>query len=147
MWRFVHLLVYERHHNDVKFHLQTNTTKVLAAPTTQDVGATYFAGVTSLVQLDTKGNVMFLPYNPNNTDTSAQWTKISSIVVPPPSTPSPNLSIPAGESMTRTPVGTGRTGTIVAAQATNTPNAAVTDRAVSGIIALLTAFALAWTLF
>ncbi|KAI0251925.1 hypothetical protein BJV78DRAFT_398678 [Lactifluus subvellereus] len=47
-------------------NVQTNTTQVLAGPSTKDAAATYFAGITSLVQLDSKGAVSYLPFNPTD---------------------------------------------------------------------------------
>ena len=46
---------------------QTNTTKTLTGPPTQDALASYYASTSALVQLDTAGAVAFLAYDPNTT--------------------------------------------------------------------------------
>jgi hypothetical protein len=56
----------------------------LPGPTTKDPKATYFAGVTSLVQLDAAGVVSFIPYMPGNVSGNSGWTAITSLPTPPP---------------------------------------------------------------
>jgi hypothetical protein len=62
-------------------NVQSNTTQTLAGPSTKDAGASYFAGISSLVQLDSTGAVSYLPYNPNDTsaNAAAQWSKVVSL--------------------------------------------------------------------
>ncbi|KAG2067094.1 hypothetical protein BDR04DRAFT_1105620 [Suillus decipiens] len=72
-------------------NVETNTTQVLAAPTTKDPKSTYFAGVTALVQLTSNGTVSFLPYLEGNTSTNiaATWASVSNLAtVAPPSSSS-----------------------------------------------------------
>lgn len=69
--------------------VQTNTTQALAGPTVQDSKATYFAGVTSLLQLTSNGVVYFLPYTEgdDSTNAAATWSRVSNLAsVAPPST-------------------------------------------------------------
>jgi len=71
-------------------NVDTNSTQILAGPTTKDPLATYYAAIDSLVQLDSKGGVMYLPYTPNDTsgNAAAQWSKVVSLATaaPPSST-------------------------------------------------------------
>ncbi|SRR6266446_7547570 len=62
-------------------NVQSNTTETLAGPSTKDAGATYFAGITSLVQLDSTGAVSYLPYSPNDSSANeaANWSKVVSL--------------------------------------------------------------------
>jgi len=120
----------------------TNSTQVLAGPQTKDPLATYFAGPTALVQLDSTGKVAFLPYTAGGDNSQAQWISISSIVAPPPSASGPSLSQAAG-SMTRSLVGSQGTGTMIAAQATGVTSNARTRSVTDGILALLTVSAFA----
>lgn len=62
-------------------NVQKNTTQTLAGPSTKDAGATYFAGVNSLVQLDSTGAVSYLPYSPNDSsaNAAAKWSKVVSL--------------------------------------------------------------------
>jgi len=74
-------------------NVDTNTTQVLAGPTTKDPLATYFAGIDSLVQLDSQGGVSYFPYTPNDTtgaNAAAQWSKVASLATAAP--PSANNS-------------------------------------------------------
>ena len=68
-------------------NVETNTTQTLAGPTTKDPGATYYASLNSLVQLDSTGVVSYLPFNPNDTsaNAAANWSKVVSLanVAPP----------------------------------------------------------------
>ena len=62
-------------------NVQSNTSQTLAGPSTKDAGASYFAGISSLVQLDSTGAVSYLPYNSNDTsaNAAAQWSKVVSL--------------------------------------------------------------------
>jgi len=72
--------------------VQTNTTQTLAGPSTKDAAATYFAGISSLVQLDSKGGVSYLPFSPSDTNANAaaQWSKVGALATAAP--PSSSLS-------------------------------------------------------
>lgn len=68
-------------------NVQTNTTETLAGPSTKDAGATYFAGINSLVQLDSTGVASYLPFSTNDSsaNAAAKWSKVVSLanVAPP----------------------------------------------------------------
>jgi hypothetical protein len=78
-------------------NVETNTTQTLAGPSTKDAGATYYAGLTSLVQLDSKGSVSYLPFNPTdaNANTAAQWNKVVALANAAPPTSSASTSTSA----------------------------------------------------
>jgi hypothetical protein len=59
-------------------NVQSNTTQTLAGPSTKDAGASYFAGINSLVQLDSTGAVSYLPYSPNDSsaNAAAKWSNV-----------------------------------------------------------------------
>jgi hypothetical protein len=59
----------------------TNSTQQLAGPSTKDSNASYFASITSLVQLSSSGAVSYLPYTQGNTaaNSAATWSTISAI--------------------------------------------------------------------
>lgn len=90
---------------------QTNTTQSLAPPTTKDTKATYFAGVTALVQLTTNGTVSYLPYLEGNTSTNAAatWASVSNLAAaaPPLSTSTSGSSGSSGTSSGSSPGSTG----------------------------------------
>lgn len=88
-------------------NVETNTTQTLAGPSTKDAGATYFAGLTSLVQLDSTGVVSYLPFSPNDAsaNAAATWNKVVSLanVAPPTNaTSTTSTSISAKQSITAT---------------------------------------------
>ncbi|KAN0127238.1 hypothetical protein V8E53_014958 [Lactarius tabidus] len=62
-------------------NVETNTTQILAGPSTKDAAATYYASIDSLVQLDSQGDVSYLPFDPNDTNANAaaQWSKVTSL--------------------------------------------------------------------
>jgi hypothetical protein len=64
-------------------NVETNTTQSLAGPATKDPQATYFAGITSLVQLSSSGVVSFLPYLEGSgnatTNQAATWSNVASL--------------------------------------------------------------------
>ncbi|KAH7904978.1 hypothetical protein BJ138DRAFT_1018344 [Hygrophoropsis aurantiaca] len=69
-------------------NVESNTTQVLAGPATKDPKATYFAGITSLIQLDSTGGVSFLPYQEGNVsiNSAASWSTVNILAsVAPPS--------------------------------------------------------------
>lgn len=83
-------------------NVETNTTQALAAPTTKDSKATYFAGVTALVQLTSNGIVSYLPYLEGNTSTNiaATWATVSNLAAaaPPSSSSSSSTSGSSGNT-------------------------------------------------
>ncbi|KAH9968226.1 hypothetical protein BC827DRAFT_1263931 [Russula dissimulans] len=84
-------------------NVQTNTTQKLAGPSSKDPDATYFAGLTSLVQLDSTGAVWYLPFNNNDTsaNAAASWSKVANLAnaAPPTTNTTPTLT-GAGSSPT-----------------------------------------------
>ncbi|KAG1764580.1 hypothetical protein EV702DRAFT_108017 [Suillus placidus] len=86
------------HSFSLLMNLQTNTTQALAAPTTKDSKAKYFAGVTALVQLTSNGAVSYLPYLEGNTSTNvaATWASVSNLATAAP--PSSSSSSSSGSS-------------------------------------------------
>ncbi|KAG1778134.1 hypothetical protein EV702DRAFT_1278163 [Suillus placidus] len=79
-------------------NVETNTTQALAAPTTKDSKARYFAGVTALVQLTSNGAVSYLAYLEGNTSTNvaATWASVSNLATAAP--PSSSSSSSSGSS-------------------------------------------------
>ena len=64
---------------------QTNTTHVLPGPPSSSPSHQYFAGISSLVQLDTTtGTLNFVPYTAGDFSANAQaaWNKVGRVVVP-----------------------------------------------------------------
>ncbi|KAH8998098.1 hypothetical protein EDB92DRAFT_2111916 [Lactarius akahatsu] len=86
-------------------NVQSNTTQTLAGPSTKDAGATYFAGINSLVQLDSKGGVSYLPFNPSgaSANAAAQWSKVGSLAkaAPPSSSVSSSSSATSSSGTTK----------------------------------------------
>jgi len=105
-------------------NVETNTTQVLAGPSTKDAGATYFAGITSLVQLDSKGAVSYLPFNPTDAsaNAAAQWSKVVPLAkaAPPTTSASTSASVsgstpkPSGSSKSNSSSSTGSTSSATA---------------------------------
>ncbi|KAI0317323.1 hypothetical protein OF83DRAFT_1058883 [Amylostereum chailletii] len=86
-------------------NVENNSTQVLAGPTTKDSAATYFAGITSLVQVDSTGSVMYLPYKQGDsaTNAAATWSKVSAIAsVAPPTSSGSSTSTAAGSKASST---------------------------------------------
>ncbi|KAG2355314.1 hypothetical protein BDR07DRAFT_1426531 [Suillus spraguei] len=79
---------------------QTNTTQVLAAPTTKDPKSTYFAGVTAVVQLTSNGTVSYLAYLEGNTSTNiaATWASVSNLATAAPPSSSSSSSGSSGNA-------------------------------------------------
>lgn len=122
----------------MKFTMKTNTTQQLAGPTTKDPKATYFAGITSLVQLDSSGNVMFLPYQQGNTGANSQaaWTKVSTVVAP----PANSTTSSEGSSATATNSGSSPSGTAISG---SSANGAAGKRVMAGLAAVTMGLAIA----
>ncbi|CCM00814.1 uncharacterized protein FIBRA_02856 [Fibroporia radiculosa] len=97
-------------------NVETNTTEAYTGPSTKDAAATYAASITALVQLDSKGNVMFFPYTEGDVsvNTAATWTKVAAIAAVAPATSSSASSSTtgtAGETQTIISGGGGPTTT------------------------------------
>ena len=62
-------------------NVESNTTQILAGPSKKDAGASYYASITSLVQLDSTGAVSYLPYGQNDTsaNAAATWSNVASL--------------------------------------------------------------------
>jgi len=76
-------------------NVQTNTTQKLAGPSTKDPNATYFAGITSLVQLDSTGVVSYLPFSDKDTsaNAAATWSKVAKLAkAAPPTNSTPTMT-------------------------------------------------------
>jgi hypothetical protein len=79
-------------------NVETNTTQILAGPSTKDAAATYYAGISSLVQLDSRGGVSYLPVSANDTsaNAAAQWSKVGPLATAAP----PSSSVTSSKSAT-----------------------------------------------
>ncbi|KAI9511643.1 hypothetical protein F5148DRAFT_1274158 [Russula earlei] len=99
-------------------NVETNTTQILAGPSTKDPGATYFASTTSLVQLDSKGVVSYLPFNANDTtaNAAAKWSPVVNLAnAAPPTSGTPTAtgtgsSAPSGTAKTTSNSSTNSSG-------------------------------------
>jgi hypothetical protein len=89
-------------------NVETNTTQKLAGPTVQDPAATYFGGVTALIQLSSSGEVSYLPYTEgqDSTNAAAQWSEVKNIAAASP--PGSSSSSASGSGATG---GAGSSGT------------------------------------
>ena len=106
-------------------NVETNTTQILAGPSTKDQLATYYASITALVQLDSKGDVSYLSFNLNDTkaNAAAQWSKVVSLANAAPPTTGSSASTNAsgsapkssGSSKSNSSSSTGSNGTAVVA--------------------------------
>ncbi|KAF7972809.1 hypothetical protein HWV62_16998 [Athelia sp. TMB] len=109
--------------NTYVINVMTNDTQQLAGPTTKDPLATYFAGVTSLVQLSSSGAVSFLPYTQGDDagNSAATWTPVAALAAAvPASTSSASSSATASAS-----AGSAKSsGTATAGSSSSTPQAA-----------------------
>ncbi|KAH8083327.1 hypothetical protein BXZ70DRAFT_995573 [Cristinia sonorae] len=90
-------------------NVETNTTQALPGPSTKDPKASYAAGISSLVQLDSTGAISFLPYKQGDASTNAQaaWAKVANVAAAAPPGSSP--SSPSGPNSTN-PSSTGPNG-------------------------------------
>jgi len=110
----------------------TNTTQKLAGPSTKDADATYFAGITSLVQLDSTGVVSYLPFSSKDTsaNAAATWSKVTKLTnAAPPTNGTPTStssgSSPSGVLKSNHTSSGGNTSTSQSASSSS-PNGAVT---------------------
>jgi hypothetical protein len=121
-------------------NVQTNSTRSLPGPPGKnDPGAQYAAGVTSLVQLDSKGIVSFIPFTPNAAQASAPsaWSSVQPIALIPP--PQGVDSTSRGTS-TQTAVTTNVAATGMPASPTGSTSGAVSQRncaAMSVLVAVM----------
>lgn len=62
-------------------NVENNNTRTLPAPTAKDKDSSYVAGITSLVQLDSTGDVYFVPYTPGDSvaNANAAWSSVKSL--------------------------------------------------------------------
>jgi hypothetical protein len=116
-------------------NVETNTTQILAGPSTKDAAATYYAGITSLVQLDSKGGVSYLPVSANDTsaNAAAQWSKVAPLATaaPPSSTSTKSPTTSGGSSK---PSGTSASSSSSAASSKSNGAAAVAPHDILGAI-------------
>lgn len=113
----------------------TNTTETLAGPSTKDAGATYFAGLTSLVQLDSKGDVSYLPYNQNDTsaNAAAQWSKVVPLAnAAPPTSTTPGATSTSGSAPKQS--GTSKSSNSSSSDSQASSNGAVAVAAPGGLL-------------
>ncbi|EIM82085.1 uncharacterized protein STEHIDRAFT_141989 [Stereum hirsutum FP-91666 SS1] len=123
-------------------NVETNSTQVLAGPSTKDASAFYFGGLSSIVQLDSTGAVSYLPYNQNDTtaNAAAAWTKVSAIEsAAPPSSSSASASGSASATGSKSGSSTGTiSGATSSSTSSGSTSAAVAvgaSRAVVGAVA------------
>jgi len=97
-------------------NVETNTTTVLPPPASKDTAAFYFAGITSLVQLDSTGAVSYLPYQQGSVTTNAvvSWSTVKAIAASVP--PVSNSSGSSSGKVTRTSTSTKPSGTTISGQ-------------------------------
>lgn len=124
-------------------NVETNTTQTLAGPITKDPGATYFASLNSLVQLDSTGIVSYLPFNPNDTsaNAAAKWSKVVSLANVAPPTNSTTSGTGTGTSSSAKQSGTSKSQTN--ASSSNDSNDAVAVVAASLLRGIVSAALLA----
>ena len=62
-------------------NVESNTTQSLAGPPSKDPNAMYAASITALVELDSTGNVNFLPYQEGQdaANAKAAWAKVANV--------------------------------------------------------------------
>jgi len=97
--------------NTYIINVENNSTTTLAGPSDKS-SSTFTAGVTSLVQLTSSGNIFFFPYKQNDTsaNTNAQWTQVKLSGLPAATSASSGSSPTASGSKTgsaSTPTGSG----------------------------------------
>lgn len=85
-------------------NVENNSTATLSGPSDKS-SSTFTAGITSLVQLTSAGNIFFLPYTQGDAsaNSGAKWTQVKLSGLPPPGTvtsPSGSGSASAGASKT-----------------------------------------------
>jgi hypothetical protein len=62
-------------------NVENNSTTTLPAPATKDAGSKYFAGVDSLIQLDSAGKISYLPYKQGDAsaNSAAKWSPVAAL--------------------------------------------------------------------
>lgn len=124
-------------------NVETNSTDAYAGPPTKDPKATYAAGITSLVQLDSTGTLMFLPYQEGNVqaNTQASWTKVAAVAsVAPPSSSSAGASATgshsgSGSAASATKSGAGATGSTTPGSNSSSNSGSIAARISRGLVA------------
>jgi hypothetical protein len=114
-------------------NVQTNTSQILAAPSTKDPLATYYASITALVQLDSKGDVSYLPFSLNDTkaNEAAQWSKVISLANAAPPTTGSSASTSASGSA---PKSSGSSKSNSSSSTSSNSTATVAPRGVLGVL-------------
>ncbi|KAI0646371.1 hypothetical protein C8Q79DRAFT_962275 [Trametes meyenii] len=119
-------------------NVETNTTKTIAGPSTKDPNAQYSASITALVQLDSKGDVSFIPYKQgdDSANAAAAWSAVQKIaaVAPASSTASSGSAGASGTSGSASATGARQSGTNTAAAAANPSKTAGTNGAMTNAI-------------
>ena len=92
-------------------NVENNSTTSYAGPESKDADAVYAASITALVQLDSKGNVYYFPYQEGDAsaNANAKWTQVSAVskVAPPGSSTSGSSSATGTKSGSASPTGSG----------------------------------------
>lgn len=119
-------------------NVETNTTQALAGPTTKDAKATYFAGLSSLVQLDSAGAVSYLPYQQGNTaaNSAATWSPVSALSSVVPVTTSASSAAASGTakaSGTASSTGSAKASSSASPSSSNTSASGSSNGAVSRV--------------
>ncbi|KZP28126.1 hypothetical protein FIBSPDRAFT_817720 [Athelia psychrophila] len=122
--------------NTYVINVMNNNTQQLAGPTTKDPLATYFAGVTSLVQLSSSGAVSFLPYieNNNGANSAAAWTPVAALAAAAPASSSSSAA-PSSASGKSSGTSTAKAGSSTAQAAGAGVNGASASHRVSNTLA------------
>lgn len=115
-------------------NVDTNTTQILAGPTTKDAAATYYASTNSLIQLDSQGDVSYLPFNPNDTtaNAAAQWSKVMSLATAAP--PSAANSNPSSSASSDSPKASPSLGSSKSSNNNSNGASALAPRSIIGAI-------------
>ena len=111
-------------------NVETNTSQILAGPSTKDAGARYFASTTALVQLDSQGDVSYLLVSPTDTsaNSAAKWNKVVSLANAAP--PTSSSSTPSAA----TAQASGTSGSSPNNTSSTSGNGAITAAAPGGLL-------------
>lgn len=91
-------------------NVENNSTTSYAGPASKDADAVYAASITALVQLDSKGDVYYFPYQEGDasTNAAAKWTQVSAVSkVAPPGSSTSGSSSATGTKSGSSPTGSG----------------------------------------
>jgi len=137
-------------------NVENNSTTTLPAPSTKDTGAQYFAGVNSLLQLDSAGKISYLPYKQGDAsaNSAAKWSPVAALASvagasSPSSASSSGSSAAASGSATKGSASASKTGSATHSSASASGSASANNGAVSaqikggavGVAAVALAFA------